>query len=111
VVLAAEETAIYVIDADEGEVLRKIPLQLDHLRNLLVSKNPNDPYAYYCGGQGHGCRIGRVNLEKFIDEGVVQGTDSVMKAEISGDGSILYPHGPWSPSGFRAVAIDRTTGC
>jgi hypothetical protein len=109
VVLAAEENLIYLIDADQGEIVEKISLSLDQLRNLMSSNDPNDPYVYYCGGTGHDCKLARINLQTRKNEGPLTGTDSVARAVISGDGSIVYTHGPWSPSGFRSVAIDSPT--
>jgi len=109
VVLSAEESALYVVDADKGELLDKIAIQMSFLRSLAVSNNPNDPYAYYCGGAGNDCRIGRVNLKKLTNEGVLREANAALRVMISGDGSILIANGVWTGGIFEAFAIDPET--
>lgn len=101
-VVCFEGREMTVLDGRSLAVIKSIPLSLDGPSSVAASGNPRDPYVYYCGGRGHDSKLGRVNAERLTDEGIVAtGSESVMDAAVSADGSLLYLRGPWSPSGFQ----------
>lgn len=84
-VTTSDPGQVVVIDADKAQVVKKIALDTNVVRNLRTSRNPADVYAYYFGpSEG---RVGRVNLEKLTNEGLSSGSGQF---EVAADGALLY---------------------
>jgi hypothetical protein len=107
-VVSLEAGEMTLLDAATLKQIKLISLSLESPSSVTTSANPQDPYVYYCAGRGHGSRLGRVNAVTGADEGAVDtGSESVMDAVVSADGSLVYLRGPWSPSGFQVYEILR----
>lgn len=102
-IVCLRDAHLYLVDAAEFTMLRKIPLGNSGVSMVASSLNPADPYIYYCYGNGHDCATGRVNLTKLADEGPA--FDDSMDMAVTASGRLFYRRGPWSPSGFESLRM------
>jgi hypothetical protein len=100
-VICSQDAHMYVINAAEGTLLKKIDLSQSGVSNVTGSINPDDPFVYYNFGGGHGSIAGVVNLRSM--ENQAQAFNSSMDCAFSASGEIAYRRGPWSPSGFESL--------
>jgi hypothetical protein len=101
--VCTQDSHMYVIDAENFSLVKKIPLASAGVSSVTGSLNPEDPFVYYNYGSGHGSSAGVVDLRKMVDRGAAFG-DS-MDCAISADGRVAYRRGPWSPSGFASLLM------
>lgn len=99
--------SVVALDAATLAQLKLIAVSVPGPSTIATSRDPADPYAWYCGGRGHDSRTARVNLATFTDEGVLQGGghESVMDMAVSATGTLVYLRGPWSPSGRYCMEV------
>ncbi len=107
-IVCTSDSNMYLVDAKEMTLLRKIPLGSSDARYVAASRDAADPYVYYCFGTGHDSVTGRVNLAKLADEGMV--FDHSMDCAVSSSGKLFYRRGPWSPSGFECLRLAEGEG-
>ncbi|HEV8068671.1 MAG TPA: DUF1559 domain-containing protein [Planctomycetaceae bacterium] len=100
-VVCSQDSHMYVINAADGTLLKKIDLTQSGVSNVTGSINPDDPFVYYNFGSGHGSIAGVVNLRSMENQG--QAFNSSMDCAFSASGEIAYRRGPWSPSGFESL--------
>jgi hypothetical protein len=105
-VVCREGNKMVLLD-ERLEVLKELPLSLDQPGSMFASLNPDDPFIYYCGGNGHDASVSCVNGSTMREEGKLMppGHVSMSDGAISADGGIMYGRAPWSPTGFAASSI------
>jgi hypothetical protein len=95
VVVCQNDSNFYLLDAKDLTLLRKIPLASSGVQCVAVSRDSNDPYVYYCYRREDKSSMGRVNLAKLTDEGVVH--DDCYDCALSASGKLLYRRGSRTP--------------
>lgn len=101
VVACEKDSHLYVLNAADGALVKKIPIASVGVVNLATSINPDDPFVYYNFGRGHDSMAGAISLRTLEDLGGII-KDSADCA-ISASGDMAYRRGPWSPSGFESL--------
>jgi hypothetical protein len=102
-VICSQNQTIIVFDGASFAQKKSIPIHLENPCSLVASREPRDPYVYYCGCHGQQGALARINLETLENEGSVQLSSDmpVSEAVISADGSRAYLLGNWG--GFVGV--------
>lgn len=106
VVVCTQDSNMYVIDAKEFTLVKKIPLTGQGISEVSVSKNTKDPFVYYCYGGGHDSLTGAVDLRKMTS--IPEVMKETMDCDISADGRIAYRRGAFSPSGFVSLSLTNS---
>jgi S1-C subfamily serine protease/phage FluMu protein Com len=99
IVVGTEDSNIYVLDAKEFKVVKKVPLESIGATFVSCSTNPDDPFIYYGFGRDHSRGTGAVDLRKMVDTGLV--SSEAMECVLSFDGRLMYTRGPYNPTGFN----------
>lgn len=102
VVACFNDSHIFLIDAAEFTVLRKIPMQQLGIAELACSSDSADPYVYYCFQAEHDRNLGRINLTKLGDEGTV--ARDINGITVSARGELYY-----ILNRFRGAQVARKT--
>ncbi|MEL6104635.1 MAG: hypothetical protein AAFU85_01305 [Planctomycetota bacterium] len=102
-VVCSQDSHMYLIDARDFKLVKKVPLENAGVSAVVASQNPDDPFVYYNFGGGHDSAAGAVDVRKMVDRGSV--VDDSMDCAVSANGNIFYRRGPWSPSGFDALEM------
>jgi hypothetical protein len=93
-------------DAEDFTLLKKVSLGVDGVSLVFGSRNPSDPFLYYCFGSGHDSMAGVFSLRDLKNHGRAFG--DAMDAAVSAKGDIIYVRGPWSPSGFNSLLLQNS---
>lgn len=100
-VVCLQDSHMYLIDAADFKLLKKIELPDSRVSNVATSRNPKDPFLYYNHGAGHGSVASVVSLRDMKNKGEAI-KDSAF-CRVSAKGDMVYRLGPWSPSGFESL--------
>ena len=84
VAVCAEDSHMYVIDAKNFAIVKKIPLASKDILQVLSSSNPKDPFVYYTQRSS----ICVVDLRNMTDLGIVLSDPT--NCMISPDGRFVY---------------------
>ncbi len=105
-VLTTDDRTIHLLDDKTFDEVGKITLAEGTPLGLAVPADEKSAIVYYvCKPGNSDGAVGRVNLDKKVDEGLMD-TEDVGEIACSADGRILYGRKPYqSPSGFRAWRI------
>ncbi|MFN3165518.1 MAG: YncE family protein [Phycisphaeraceae bacterium] len=105
-VACSQQTRVYLIDAKTHKLLRAIETASAGASQVTASSNPDDPFIYLNYGSGHDSAAGAVNLRDMTYHAEV--VDDAMDLAVSADGRLVYPRGPWSPSGFEVNTLTNS---
>lgn len=106
-VLAPDPAALSVFDPDKPELVKKVALAAGSPRCLVVSRNPDDPFAYYVAdGRLGGRQIGRVDLAELADQDPLQTNQVFERLAVSADGATLYLN---DLSEWASLAVEPAT--
>lgn len=95
------EPRLYIFDSLTFKEMGRVPLTQDSVTFLSASGNPDDPYIYYCFGEGRGGGAA-VDFRRMLDVGKV--FDDADECVVSRDGKIVYRRRVSSmPTGFDAL--------
>lgn len=102
-VVCEMEPNLYLLDAAQLTLTKKIALAHKHHSHVTCSQNSQDPFVYYSFGRGDGAAVGAVNLRAMSDQGQV--FDDTEDFAVSASGTMIYRHGTASPSGLCALRL------
>ena len=103
VVACTRDSHLHVIDANTFKIAKRIVVAQSGVSWVINSRNPKDPFVYYCYGGGHNSMTGAIDVRKMVDRGMA--FDDSMDCMVSADGKTAYRRGPWSPSGFESLLM------
>jgi hypothetical protein len=104
-IVCSQDSHMYLMNAADGTLVKKIELAQSGVRHVTGSINPADPFVYYNYGAGHDCATGALILRTMQNQPLA--FDDAHFSYISASGEVAYRLGPWSPSGFES--LQRTT--
>lgn len=107
-IVCTQDSHMYLMNAADGTLLKKIELAHSGVSNVTGSINPEDPFVYYNYGGGHDSMTGAVSLKSFQSHAQV--FNDSMDCAISASGEVAYRRGPWSPSGFESLIRTSAPG-
>ena len=106
IVGCTQDAHLHVIDAESFELVKRVAVVQSGVSWVTNSRNPEDPFVYYCFGGGHDSMTGAIDVRKMTDCG--QAFNDSMDCMISADGKTAYRRGPWSPSGFESLRMTNS---